>query len=305
MVGPVHTRVIRKIVYNVMRTVKTSWKHIRRSPYQALAAVFIMTLTFLAISVFAFIVFGSSFIINHFESKPQVTGFFKNDATQANMDALQSQLNQSGFVSNIKFVSKKEALQIYKEQNKNDPLLLDLVTEDILPASVQVSAKTINELAPVAQVLKGSQYISEVIYQRDVVSMLTQWTNAIRIIGLALISVLSLVSIFIIMTIIGFKVSQKREEIEIMRLLSATNWYIRWPFILEGIFYGVAGTLIGWFAATATLWYATPYLESFLKSIPLLPVSPIFLLELLAAELIIAIVLGMLASSLAVLRYLK
>jgi cell division transport system permease protein len=288
-----------------MSAVRTSWKHIRRNPYQALAAICIMFLTFLSISVFAFIVFGSSVVIQYFESKPQVTAFFKDEAQQSDIDALKSNLEQSGHVGSIRYVSKKEALQIYKQQNKNDPLLLDLVTEDILPSSLEISTNKIEEMGPVSELLKNSPVVSEVVYQKDVISTLTRWTNALRIIGITLIAVLSVVSIFIMMTVIGFKVSQKKEEIEIMRLLSATNWYIRWPFVFEGIFYGVIGTFLGWLIASCMLLYATPYLESFLKGIPLLPISPIFLLELLAGELVIAVVLGVLASSLAVLRYLK
>ncbi len=122
-----------------MNTFKTSWKHIRRNPYQALTAICIMMLTFLSISVFAFIVFGSSVIIKHFESKPQVTAFFKDEAQQAEIDSLKQSLESTGTVANVRFVSKQEALQIYKEQNKDDPLLLDLVTEDILPASLEIS----------------------------------------------------------------------------------------------------------------------------------------------------------------------
>ncbi len=290
---------------NTMRTVNTSWKHIRRNPYQALAAICIMMLTFLAISVFSFIIFGSSVVIKYFESKPQVTAFFKDEATQANIDSLKAGLQQSGTVAHMRFVSKQEALQIYKEQNKGDPLLLDLVTEDILPASLEVSTTKVEDLTAVSNTLKSSPYVSDVVFQEDIIDTLTQWTNAARIIGITLIAILAGVSIFIMMTVIGFKVSQKREEIEIMKLLSATNWYIRWPFILEGIFYGVVGTFFGWIIASAGLMYATPYLASFLKGIPLLPVSPVFLLELLVAELVIAALLGMVASSLAVLRYLK
>jgi len=288
-----------------MSAVKTSWKHIRRNPYQAITAIVIMMLTFLSISVFAFIVFGSSVVINYFESKPQVTAFFKDEAQQPEIDTLKQNLEKTGIVSSIRFVSKKQALQIYKEQNKSDPLLLDLVTEDILPASLEISTNKVEELNTVSDTLKNSSIVSEVIYQRDVVETLTRWTNAIRLIGILLIVVLSVVSIFIMMTVIGFKVSQKREEIEIMKLLSATNWYIRWPFVYEGIFYGVIGTFIGWMIASAGLLYASPFLESFLKGIPLLPISPLFLLELLAGEIVIAVILGVLASSLAVLRYLK
>ncbi len=277
----------------------------RRHPYQALAAIFIMMLTFLAISVFSFIVFGSSTIIKYFESKPQVTAFFKEEAKQANIDELRASLEQTGKVSNVKFVSKKDALQIYKDQNKNDPLLLDLVTEDILPASLEISTYKLDDLKAVSDTLKSSSYVSEVAYQKDIVSTLVAWTSGIRTVGIVLIALLALVSIFVMMTVIGFKVSQRREEIEIMRLLSATGWYIRWPFILEGVIYGTLGTTLGWILASGGLMYASPYLDSFLKGIPLLPVSPLFLFGLLLVELLIAVVLGVFASSLAVFRYLK
>lgn len=288
-----------------MKATKTTLKHIRRSPYQSMAAVFIMMLTFLSITIFSFIVFGSSAVIDYFESKPQVTAFFKDEAKTEDIQALQAQLQQTGQIASTRYVSKAEALQIYKEQNKNDPLLLDLVTEDILPASLEISTYEIEDLEPVSNTLRASPFVSEVIYQKDIVSTLASWTNAVRLIGIILIAILAIVSVFIMMTVIGFKVSQKKDEIEIMKLLSATNWYIRWPFILEGIFYGVIGTLIGWFIASGALMYATPYLETFLKGIPILPVSPVFLIGLLVGELLIAILLGILASSLAVLRYLK
>lgn len=288
-----------------MKTVTTAWKHIRRTPYQSLAAVCMLLLTFLAISVFAFIVFGSSVIISYFESKPQVTAFFAEEAQQEEIDALQEQLKQTGQVASIEFVSKEEALQIYKEQNKDDPLLLELVTEDILPASLEISTYQVEDLNAVSDMLTDTTIVSEVVYQRDVVATLTKWTNAIRLIGIVLITILALVSVFIMMTVIGFKVSQKRDEIEIMKLLSATNWYIRWPFVLEGIFYGGVGAFFGWLFASAGLLYATPYLQTFLKGIPLLPVSPVFLFGLLGAELLIAAMLGILASVLAVRRYLQ
>lgn len=288
-----------------MKSRKTAWKNIRRSPYQALAAILIMTLTFLAISFFTFLLVGSSQIISFFESKPQVTAFFKNEAKQADINALENKLSETGKVSSVKFVSKEDALKIYKEQNKNDPLLLDLVTADVLPASFEISAIKIEDLAPISEMLKKSPIVSDVIYQKDVVSTLTAWTSAIRKIGISLIVLLSLVSVFIMATIIGIKISQKKEDIEIMRLIGATPWYIRWPFIFEGAFYGVVGAIVGWTMATGALLYATPFLESFLKGIPVLPVSYVNLLILLALELVFAVFLGVISSIIAVFRYLK
>lgn len=288
-----------------MKSTKTAWRNIRRSPYQALAAILIMTLTFLAISFFTFLLVGSSQIISYFESKPQVTAFFNNDASQSDINALENDLSETGKVSEIKFVSKDEALNIYKEQNKNDPLLLDLVTADVLPASFEISAQKIEDLAPISDMLKKSSIVSDVIYQKDVVSTLTAWTNAIRKIGIALVILLSLVSVFIMATIIGMKISQKKEDIEIMRLIGASGWYVRWPFIFEGVFYGIVGAIIGWLIASLGLLYATPFLESFLRGIPVLPVSYINLLILLGIEILFAAFLGVASSFLAVFRYLK
>lgn len=288
-----------------MKSVKTMLRNARRSPYQAMAAILIMTLTFLTISFFTLLLSGSSAVITFFESKPQVTAFFKNEADAEQIKTLGEQLRESGRISSVKYVSKQEALEIYKEQNKEDPLLLDLVTADILPASLEVSTHKIEDLAVVSETLKSSSIVQEVIYQKDIVSALTSWTNAVRKIGLALIIVLSLVSVFIMSIIIGVKISQKKEDIEIMKLIGASNWYIRWPFIYEGIFYGIIGALIGWAIATLALWYSTPFLASFLTGIPIFPIPVIFFFMILGGELIFAIVLGFISSFVAVLRYLK
>lgn len=284
---------------------KTMWRHIRRSPYQALAAILIMTLTFFVVTVFTFLAVGSSKVISFFESKPQITVFFNDEAKQEQIDTLKQQLIANGKVSQIRFVSKQEALQIYRQQNKDDPLLLDLVTAEILPASLEISPTNIGDLQPLSETIKSSSVVSEVIYQKDIVSSLSAWTSAIRRVGIGLIAALALVSTFIMITIIGIKISQRKDEIEIMRLIGATNWYVRWPFIMEGIFYGVVGAFFGWMVASVLLIAATPSLSSFLRGIPLLPVSPLFLLGVLAGELLLAVIFGIFSSFLAVLRYLK
>lgn len=284
---------------------KTTWQHIRRSPYQAMAAVAIMTLTFLAVSVFTFLILGSSTIISYFESKPQVTAFFHDDAKQSDIDSLAQQLKDSGKIATVKFVSKQEALKIYQEQNKNDPLLLDLVTADILPASLEISTYNLTDLPAISDSIKKNPSVQEVVFQKDVVATLTNWTNAIRILGVILIVVLSTVSIFIMATIIGIKISQKREEIEVMQLIGATKWYISWPFIFEGVMYGLFGTIVGWFVSSAAIIWATPFLEEFLRGIPVLPVPWFVFGILLAGEWVLAILLGSFASMLAVRRYIK
>lgn len=284
---------------------KTTWHHIRRSPYQTFAAVFIIMQTFFVVSIFTFVIFGSAKIISFFESVPQVTVFFKNEAKQEEISSLKNQIDKSGKASNIKYISKQEALKRYQQKFKDDPLLLAFVTADILPASLEIKTTKISDLNSLSNTLKNATFVKEVVFPKDIVSKLVVWTDALRKIGLGLIIVLSLDSIFIMIIIIGIKISQKKDEIEIMRLLGATNWYVRWPFILEGMFYGVVGAFIGWAIASIALWYISPFLASFLSGIPLFPISPIFFFALLGIEILFAIFLGFIASFLAVLRYLK
>ncbi len=284
---------------------KTAWTHIRRSPYQALAAVGIMTLTFFLSSVVVLVAAGSQTLLRFFETRPQVTAFFKDEVKMDQVEDLKERLNQTGKVKELKYVSKEEALEIYKEQNKSDPLLLEMVTANILPASLEVSTTDIAYLGEIAQILRQQPGVEEVIFQEEVVKTLKTWTDTLRKIGAVLISFLGLISFLIVLIIIGMKVALRKEEIEILQLIGATNWYIRAPFIFEGIFYGVMGAIFGWGLAFLLLMYSTPFLVEFLAGIPLLPVSLLFMFAILGGEIVVGIFIGSLGSLFAVKRYLK
>jgi cell division transport system permease protein len=110
----------------------------------------------------------------------------------------------------------------------------------------------------------------------------------------------------VILTIIGIKITVRRDEIEIMKLIGASNWFIRTPFLLEGIFYGAIGAIIGWGISYGVLFfYASPKIEGFFGNVPVLPIDPILMIEVLGILFVSAIVLGAFSSFLAVLRYLK
>ena len=253
-----------------MKPLTISWTHIRRSPYQALAAVLTMFLTFLVSGFFGLTVATSLLVLHYFESKPQATVFFKDTADKSQADALKATLEATGKIANIKYVSKEDALAIYKEQNKNDPLLLEMVNADILPASLEVSATDPRHLKDLEPVMKSAEGVEEVIYQRDVVDTLVSWTNAVRLVGGILVALLSLDAILIVMTIIGMKVALKKDEVEILKLIGASKWYIQLPFLLEGGIYGVVGGFMAWcIMLVLILWFRTSIL-SFLGIIPII-----------------------------------
>lgn len=288
-----------------MGKLKTTWINLRRSPYQTLAAVAIMTLTLFVASIFLLLAFGSQKILNYFEAKPQITAFFKDEVKIEEIEGLKQKLASTGWVASQKYVSKEEALAIYKEQNKNDPLLLEMVTANILPASLEVSATEVRSLSELNEILKESPLVEEVIFQKDVVDTLISWTNALRRAGIVLLAFLVSVSLLIVLLVIGMKISQKREEIEIFKLMGASSGYIRWPFIFEGAFYGMAGAILAWGFSYLLILYATPFLASFLAGIPLLPMAPILMLELLGLLVLGGVLVGAFGSLLAVWRYLN
>lgn len=290
-----------------MNFIKVAQKNIRRTPYQALAATMVMFLTFLALSVFIILAVGSEKILNFYESKPQAIAFFKDNTTEADIKAISQALNQTDKVTKLKYVSKQEALQIYKERNKNNPLLLELVTANILPASLEISAKTPTDLKPLAEILRKEPVVEEVVFPEDVVTSLMQATNLIRMVGAGVVTFLTSFSLLIIIMIIGFKIRLKRDEIETMKLLGASNWFIKLPFITEGMIYAAVGAILAWLVSWMTLWYFDPFLRVNLGEVAavLLPIPLLSVSVLLLIELSVAVVIGVIGSYGAVRRYLK
>lgn len=283
-----------------------TWQHIRRSPYQAAAAIMIMTLTlFVALSFFLISV-GSQKLLTYLEQKPQVIAFFNDTVTSPDQVAdLKAKLEETGKTASVKFVSKDQALEIYKERNKGDPLLLELVSANTLPASLEVSAKNVADLPTLYDTLKGATNVEEISYQRDVVDTLIGVLDKIRKFGLGLVSFLVATSLFTILTIIGMKIALRKDEIEVERLVGAGSWYIRAPFLFEGLFYGAVGAFVSWTTLAAIVYFSTPHLLPYLSGLDLLPLAPITYGEILAGTLLTGAMVGVVGSFLAVWRYLK
>jgi cell division transport system permease protein len=271
-----------------------------------MAAIMVMFLTFLTMLIFILLAMGSHQLIKEFESKPQVIGFFEDGATEQDVMAIKKNLEQTGKVASVKYITKEEAFQNYKDLNKADPKSLELVTSSMLPPSLEVSTNNPQDLALVADMLAQEPVIGKdnVIIPVDVIDAISKFSATVRTTGIIVISFLSLFSLLIILMIIGFKIRIKRREIEIMKLLGATSWFIRAPFILEGIFYSSFGAFIAWIMSYLILWYATPWVQEAIKDVSLLPVSPLIMLELLLIGQLIAIFIGFIGSYGAIRRYL-
>ncbi|OGE25889.1 hypothetical protein A3H85_01625 [Candidatus Daviesbacteria bacterium RIFCSPLOWO2_02_FULL_40_8] len=282
-------------------------RNIRRTPYQALAASMVMFFTFLVLCIFLLLAIGSEQILNYYESKPQAIAFFKDGIQDSDIKVIQDALIATGRVTAFKYVSKNEALAIYKERNKNNPLLLELVTANILPASLEISTVAPEDLKLVAELVKKEPVVEEVVFPEDVVASLTSATRVIRTVGGAVTIFLIIFSTMIIVMIIGFKIRIKREEIGIMKLLGASSWFVRLPYLAEGIFYAVSGAVLGYLVSFGLLWYFEPILKNNLGEVAavLFPIPLLTMAGFFAVVVLVAVLIGGIGSVVAVRRYLR
>lgn len=289
----------------IHRLTKTATKRIRRNPYNALGAILVMFLTFFVGGLFILISLGSNVIIHYYETRPQVTAFLKDDTTTAQVEDIKANVSKVPSVSNIRYISKDEALRIYKERNKNEPALLEFVTADILPASIEVSGKNINEFDKIANTLKEEPQVSKVVYYQDIINTLIKVTSTVRIIGLIIVAFLLLTSVTVTLIVIGLNISLHREEIEIMKLVGATKGYVRTPFIIEGVTYGFISAILAVSAIVILYPFISPSIEKAFAPIPLFPTDPFVFIYLLLAEMFIGFLVGSVGAWIATRRYLE
>jgi len=279
--------------------------NMRRTPYQAAAAILVLTITFFVADVvgFASISFYQAF--KYFETRPQVLIFFKTDAVEDQINAVQQQLKDDTRVSSVTYVPKEQALDIYKDLNKNDPVLLELVTADILPASLEISTFDLPSLKSVASEVQNSPGVDEVALRSDIVDVLNNWLTGIRLGGISFVGLLAATSILIVVIIVGMKISGKQYEIKILELIGASHWYIQGPFLLEGVLYGFFSALLAYIISVTLLLYSTPYIIQFAGEVPLLPTAPLSLILIFTVSVLLGVMIGFSASWIALKRFLK
>ncbi|NCB47822.1 FtsX-like permease family protein [bacterium] len=288
-----------------MKSLNSALVAIRRTPYQSILSIAVLTITFFVAYAFSLMTLGSQKILSFFETQPKVIAFFKLEAEDLAVNTLADELRRKAYVKEVIVVDKKQALEIYRQENQDNPLLLELVTEDILPASIEVSAHNAQDLNDISQLLKSDKNIEEVNFQEDVMTNLIRWTNALRLFGLFLLIVLLVISFLMIMVTISMKISSKRSSIKIMKFIGANNSFISRPYLLEGIILALIASLIAFAFYYALLLYISPWLTDFLTGIVTFPLSWRFFAYQVGAGLMSAIILGTFASAAAVNRMLR
>ena len=284
---------------------KRALLNIRRTPYQAGLSICVLTVSFFFMYLVSMVIFGSDRILRYFETRPFVIAFFKDSLSEQDVITIASEVRSKGFVDSVNLVTKDDALGRYKKTHK-DELINTIVTPELLLSSIEIRAKSLDQMDDVSDLMK--QYgdrIDEIQYPEDVVPIVRQWTTAIRNSGLIIAGAFALVSLITMNSILLLKLVSKKHEIHVMDLLGASWWYIARPFLIEGIVYGILGSLFAWLIAFGGLMYATPALLDIFGAIPVLPYPDWFFALQAAVGAGVGLIMGIIAVLLALLRLFR
>ncbi|MBF4510836.1 MAG: ABC transporter permease [Aeromicrobium sp.] len=301
---------------NVGYFVKESLVSFKRNWVMSLGAIITIYLSLLlvGVSVGSGMLLGQ--VVQSVEEKVSIRVFLKDGAAPEDVDALQQSLVSNEFVSNVTYTSKEAALEEFKETIVQDsPEIIDQLEGNPLPASLDVDLTDPRNVMLVVDAIKADPAFPKVAdrpddpekslkYGQQIVNQLFAVTRILRMVSAVFVAMLGMISLIFISNAIRLAIYARRKEIGIMRLVGASNWFIRTPFLLEGVIQSLVGALL----AIATLAIAWFYVLPAAKE--LLPFLPIALeggaaLQVSLILIFGGIIIGLLGSGFALRRYLR
>ena len=238
-----------------------AFRALRRSAAPSIAAIVTIVVTTLLLGVLVPVLKASEDKAQDVRDQIGLNVYLYDDATEAEIDALGKKLETIPHVQSAEFVSKPEAVEILQGRVKGDLRnSIDELKSNPLPASFSIDlddpanlnsvASAISSVGPSGEPQPISPIIEEVKDARQDASKITRVTGAVKIVLIILAVLLLVASLMLVGNTIRLSIYARRREVEVMRLVGATNWFIRWPFIIEGVIVGLAGAVV----AVAILW---------------------------------------------------
>ena len=229
-----------RISYFVAETVT----NLRRNLLMTIAAISTVAISLLLLGGVQILGLVVSNVTSTIESKVEINAYLFDNATQNEISQLETDLSQMPEVQGVDFISKEDAYEIFKERYADQPQLWKQLPKDTLPASLRISLIDADDTEEVASRIDGAPGVEEVSFGGDVIRRLLRVNALLRSIALVMSLVLMIAAAALIANTIRLAIYARREEIGIMKLVGATNWFIRIPFILEGIFAALVGAIV-------------------------------------------------------------
>lgn len=299
----------------LIRALKFSLQNFWRNIWLSLVTVFILFLTLFSITLSVSLNFIAQKTISAVKERVAVSVYFRQNSLEEDVRIVQQKLASLPQVKDVQYVSRDEALRQFKERTGDNPVIqqtLEALGDNPLGATLIVKARHIDDYPAIVAALGDPSYkntIEDLDYEESqtVINRLTSITDRIRAVGLAVSIVFSIVAALVIFNTIRITIYSYREEIGIMKLVGASNWFVRAPFILESILYAVIASIVCLAVLLILGGITAPYLNHFFSgySFDLVAYLQSHLPVIIVLQFGIAILLSVLSSLIAVGRYLR
>jgi len=298
---------------SLKRVIKNGWSAFWRNIALSLATIFIMVTVLSLVAFLFFMNQLSETLISDVEEKVDVSVYFKENILEEDIVQVKAEIAKITEVREVGYVSKEEAFNVFLERHKDDPVLIESLIEvgyNPFLASLSIKAKEVSQYEEITVFLETGPFkdlIDEVDYhqRKPVIDKVYALTSGVNRIGILFGLVFGFIAVLIAFNTIRIAIHNSSEEIEIMRLVGASNWFVRGPFLVQGIMVGLISAVIALMIAFGVSWGIDSKINILMPNISTFSIFLSNILGLFLIQLAVGIVLGTISSLIAVRKYLK
>lgn len=297
----------------IKRIFKSGWLSFSRDGGLAVATCLIMVMTIsLATSLFL-LKDVSQFLISTVQEKADISVYFKESASEEDILKVEEEISKIPEVKDVKYVSKEEALESFVQRHKDDPVLMESLEEvggNPFLAALNIKAFQASQYQTVANFFEtgtSENLIEKVDYyqRKPVIERIFALTSGMGKAGIFLSIVLAIVAILVIFNTIRLAILNQKEEIKVQRLVGASNWFIRGPFLVQGAISGTLAAIICLLIFTLICWFLSPKIEILFSGLNIWKYFTGNFFTIILIQLAAGIGLGVISSTIAIRKYLK
>ena len=267
--------------------IKETYKSIRRNGFMSFASISTVAVSLLVLGMFLMIFLNTNNLAQYLENQVQISVYMQDSATDKELASVKDKLTKMPGVVKVTQVNKQQALERFKKRlGDQEQLLNSLGKENPFPNSFEVQVDNPDRIKVLTPQIDQLPKVETAKFGQEVVEHLFQLTKILRLGGIVLVVFLAMATLFIISNTIRLTVFARRKEVIIMKYVGATDWFIRWPFLLEGMTLGFFGAVVAFVLINSIYASLLDRIHATLAFLPLLPTSPLLLyvdLFLLAA----------------------
>ena len=299
---------------SLFRIIKTGITNFGRNLWLSAAATMVMTITLVIFATLFLLFMLTNYSIKTIENTVDVSVYFKTGLAEERIKTIQEDLSKDPKIKEIDYVSAQQAFEDFKKNHENDPLIVQSInelTENPLPATLHIKTHELSDYPLIAEQLQSETYrdfVEKVNFEdnRLVIERLEKILKFIITFGLGLIIVFSVIAVLVIYNTITLTIYNRKEEIEIMRLVGATNWYIQGPFLVESLVYSILSSALTTILFIPIFTKILPKVVTYVNPQVSFYSNNLFNLGFLILALLgLAIFLSVLSTILAIRKYLK